>query len=63
MAMPARKFEDGQTVVLVHNKRFARAAGSYEVGRMLPNENGVNRYLILSTVNGQQRVVSEYEIA
>jgi len=61
--MPSRKFKDGQTVTIIRNKRFAKARGNYEVGRMLPNENGVNQYLILSTTDGQQRVVSEHEIA
>lgn len=60
--MLSRKFVDGQTVTIIRNKRFAKARGSYEVGRMLPNVNGVNQYLILSTIDGQVRVVSEHEI-
>jgi hypothetical protein len=60
--MSSRKFKDGQTVTVIRNKRFAKAGGNYEVGRMLPDVNGVNQYLILSTIDGQLRVVSEHEI-
>jgi len=60
--MPSRKFKDGQTVTVIRNKRSAKARGSYEVGRLLPEVDGVNQYLILSTTDGQLRVVSEHEI-
>ena len=36
---------------------------NFEIGRVLPQINGVNQYLIRSTTDGQKRVVSEYELA
>ena len=56
-------FSSGQTVTVIRNKRFARATGTFAVGRLLPEVNGVRQYLIQSTTDGHQRVVSEHEIA
>ena len=61
MALP--KFRNGQTVVVTLNKRMAKANGIFEIGRVLPEQNGVNQYLVKSTIDGHQRVVAEYEIA
>ncbi len=61
MALP--KFRNGQTVTVTLSKRVARASGSFEIGRVLPEQDGVNQYLVRSSVDGHQRVVAEYEIA
>jgi hypothetical protein len=40
-----------------------KASGNFEIGRVLPELNGVTQYLIRSSTDGHERVVSEYEIA
>ena len=61
MALP--KFRNGQKVLITLNKRVAQASGMFQIGRVLPEQDGVNQYLVKSTVDGHQRVVAEYEIA
>lgn len=61
--MSQPKFQDGQTVRVIQSKRVVKASGDFRIGRVLPQLNGINQYLIRSTTDGQQRVVSEYELA
>jgi hypothetical protein len=64
MSLPSLpRFQCGQTVRLTQSKRVARPTGSFEIGRLLPEQDGVKQYLIRSTTDGHQRVVAEYEIA
>lgn len=61
--MSVPKFRSGQTVRVTLSKRMTQATGTFEIGRLLPEQDGFNQYLIRSTVDGQERIVAEYEIA
>ena len=61
MTLP--KFRIGQTVLVALNKRVVPATGIFEIGRLMPEQDGVNHYLVRSTVDGRERVVAEFEIA
>jgi hypothetical protein len=61
--MAVHKFKAGQTVRIVSRVYGAEARGSFQIVRLLPADNGVNQYRIKSTVDGQERVVTESEVA
>jgi hypothetical protein len=61
--MAAHKFKAGQTVKIVSRLYGSEARGSFQIVRLLPENNGVNQYRIKSTLDGQERVVTESDVA
>jgi hypothetical protein len=61
--MAAHKFKMGQTVRIVSRLYGPDARGNFQIVRLLPDANGVNQYRIKSSLDGQERVVAESDVA
>ena len=57
------KFKPGQSVELVGSDRHLKPLGRFEIVRRMPTEHGIRQYRIKSVTGGQERVVTEAELA